>query len=425
MNRKLTAPKIGVYVDWLRNVNYRQFEYAYTYDSQSYADIDELFELLKSFRPQEMDTRKIWTLWLSAERGVLEDFADPNDEDDLELHDAADREELEEVWKDYFPEETSWYEFSALDDPEIQYRTIFLEHRQIIEVDRRKQEKSLEHDISEFTGWLLAEVKDILAEVKDGIYNDRVMRELPPHLKTGTICRKDYFDAFPEYRESFFDGLSGAEINEFIGYVKEQPENYKDMNGYLPFMTANEFFRVCALAYKANHYKDCSRSPIEQYKGNADGRDGGLTKIDPDSSQAFEAWLNDEDRFGAHPWEIYPGGNSTHIDLWPAKGERGYFFGLAGSSEGRCIEAVRIYLALRREGISVYLREANALVDRLLEKEEIGIVPNGVIPRYCESLFPGQHIIDFMNLPWEKEDLDKMLPFIKWQDIEKVELAQK
>ena len=30
-----------------------------------------------------------------------------------------------------------------------------------------------------------------------------------------------------------------------------------------------------------------------------------------------------------------------------------------------------------------------------------------------------------MNLPWEKEDLDKMLPFIKWQDIEKVELAQK
>ena len=87
-----------------------------------------------------------------------------------------------------------------------------------------------------------------------------------------------------------------------------------------------------------------------------------------------------------------------------------------------CIETIRIYLVLQREGIAVYLRDAQALVDRLLEKEEIGIVPEGVIPRYCDSYFPGKNVMDFMNLPWEKEEIDKILPFIKWQEIDKVEL---
>lgn len=36
----------------------------------------------------------------------------------------------------------------------------------------------------------------------------------------------------------------------------------------------------------------------------------------------------------------------------------------------------------------------------LTGKDYIGIVPEGIIPCYCSSMFPGEKIIDFMNLPY-------------------------
>lgn len=149
------------------------------------------------------------------------------------------------------------------------------------------------------------------------------------------------------------------------------------MAGHYVSITANDFFNACAIAYKANNYKDCTRTPLEQYKGNADGRDEGLTEIDPNSAEAFEKWYN-SGRFGGHPWEIYPGGNSTHIDLAVARDKRGFYFSLAGKSVGRCIETIRIYLALKHAEIPVYLWNAKQLMDRLLGKEKIGIVPQGI-----------------------------------------------
>jgi len=62
----------------------------------------------------------------------------------------------------------------------------------------------------------------------------------------------------------------------------------------------------------------------------------------------------------------------------------------------------------------VVLDEAKVLADRLAEREKIGIVPEGVIPAYCERRFPNEHIIDFVNLPFE--DREKFLPFCTWQD---------
>ena len=75
---------------------------------------------------------------------------------------------------------------------------------------------------------------------------------------------------------------------------------------------------------------------------------------------------------------------------------------------------------LRRAGIPVYLSDAHTLADRLAETEKIGIVPDGVFPDYCKSLFPNEHIIDFMNLP--DEDREKFLPFCTWYDEDPVYL---
>ena len=91
---------------------------------------------------------------------------------------------------------------------------------------------------------------------------------------------------------------------------------------------------------------------------------------------------------------------------------RGYFLYLAGAAWNRTIETVKFYLALTRANIPVYLAE-----------EKIGIVPEGVLPAYCGSWFPNEHIIDYMNLP--SEDREKFLPFCTWYEERPAALAQR
>ena len=184
-------------------------------------------------------------------------------------------------------------------------------------------------------------------------------------------------------------------------------------------MTANDFFRFCAMGYAANNYIGCDKPPKEQYYLHADGRDDGLKEIDADDPKAFHVWLNDRE-YGGHPWEVCRGGNSTHVSLSVSEDEGGYFLFLAGDAWTRTIETVKFYLALRRAGIPVFLHEAKTLAQRLAETELIGIVPEGVTPAYCASWFPGEHIIDYMNLPYE--DREKFLPFCTWHDEPQVAL---
>lgn len=421
MSEEMTAPKVEQYIETLGDVNYRDISNRFFYDDKSYADIHKLFELLKKIKPTSSDY--IWRLWLPVKRGKLEDFADPNDQDDLEYYGAENREELERVWKTFYPHEIMWYRFSAIDDAKIDDRRIYLGDKQIITVNEGKTEKAQVKEISELTGWLLATVNGVIAELKAGTYNARVEKELPLEQRIGDIPRKDYFDLFPDRRERFLNGITKLEIEEFVGYANSQPEDSENMDGHLLSVTANDFFNACAIAYKANDYKDCSRTPIEQYKGNADGRDEGLTELDPDSAEAFEHWL-EWSQYGGHPWEIYPGGSVTHIDLEVSRDTQGYFFSLAGSSESRCIETVRIYLALKRSDIPVFLWDAPILVDRLLETDLIGIVPQDVWPYHCEHLYPDDEIHTFMNLPVEQDEAEQMLPFISWQLQDEVKLAQ-
>ncbi len=48
------------------------------------------------------------------------------------------------------------------------------------------------------------------------------------------------------------------------------------------------------------------------------------------------------------------------------------------------------------------IREGKRLALRLTGSDKIGIVPEGMLPCYCESRFPEEKILDFMNLPFEK-----------------------
>lgn len=154
MDGIITAPKIRNYAHWLGRMGYRSYDCQCSYDSESYPLINAIFDVLKRIKPTR--DNRIWDLWIRADRGPLTDFADPNDEDDKDCYCFETVEELEAIWKEYYPNETIWYDFCAVEDAGGAYRAIFLNNKHVIEVDNRRERSGYEHNISEFATWLLA-----------------------------------------------------------------------------------------------------------------------------------------------------------------------------------------------------------------------------------------------------------------------------
>ena len=217
----------------------------------------------------------------------------------------------------------------------------------------------------------------------------------------GIISRAALWELSPEDKEEYFRDLTQADIDEFLAAASEDPAS---LDTRLLQVTANAFYRFCSLGYQANQYDVSGLSPKEQYKKFADGRDEGLGEIDPDSPASFAEWYAGR-RGGGHPWEVCRGGNSTHVSLYVVKDQSGgCYLEVAGSSLGRSVETIKFYLALRHARVPVLIRDTELLKKRLLGEERVGIVPEGVFPRYCSGWFPDEAIHSFMNLSCEKAD---------------------
>ncbi len=415
MSGKLSQPKIQSYLD-LFGGKYRYGNAYISFDGKSCELIDEFFRLLEQIAPCEKNGGKY--LWVRADRGPIEDYGDA--EELIAEGDYKSLEDFTREWQAYFPDEVAWYQLFALEEKARGFRCIRLAHEIVIVQDNRSEPQAYTYDIAEFVQWLIEGVQECLDMLHAGTYNEYIRENLPPQHRTGTICRRDYWNVWPQAREQFFKDISRTDVAEFIQLASTQVMAAEDLDGRLDSMTANEFFRFCALGYAANNYYGCEKTAKEQYYLHADGRDEGLCDVDPDSPEAFRAWYTDHTHHGGHPWEVCRGGNSTHISLYVMQDEKGYYLYLAGDAWNRTIETVKFYLALSRAGIPVYLAQAHILADRLAEKEKIGIVPDGVFPAYCQNFFPYEPIIDYMNLP--DEDREKFLPFCTWYEEDPVYL---
>lgn len=415
MKQMMTAPKVDNYIRTLSSNTSLGYNFPFDYDGKSYENIDTLFELLQQISP--VNERGDRILWFPVMRGDIADFG--SYEEFLEDGEVNSLEEFKALWSGYYPESEKWYKIVAIDDKEINYRAIFLNLKFVIEVDGRKQQKRTPYDISEFTGWLVSAVGQCITELRAGTYNRMVNERLPSWCRVGTIKRKDFWTVFPKLKEDFFASITEEEVSEFIRLARKQAHTMQEFTQRRQTMAAADFLSFCAMGYAANGYAGCDKSPAEQYRLHADGRDDGLLSLDLDSESAFAYWLDSSHGIG-HPWEVCRGGNSTHISLMCEKDDNGYWLILAGSSECRTIETIKFYLALCKAGVPVYLHHAAALISRLEETELIGIVPRDVIPVYCSQYFPNEDIIDFMNYPYECTE--QVEQFCTWQPLDEITL---
>ena len=276
-------------------------------------------------------------------------------------------------------------------------------------------------DEPEFVQWLTGKVCECIKDIKAGTYNRRVRNELAFELRTGTITRNALWEVFPEDKTEYLGSLTDADRNKFMKLMEDYDGNAIPEN-LITNMTADLFFQCCKAGYSANNYKGCQNlSGKKLYIKHADGRDEGLCDIDENSSEAFLHWYDTREH-GGHPWEVCRGGNSTHVSLFIWKTENGFFFEVDGKSWTRSIEAIKFYLAIYNMGMPVRILDGKKLAARLTGEDKIGIVPEGIFPRYCHSHFPNEDLLDFMNLPYENRE--QIAEKCNWYEIPEVTLLE-
>ena len=394
-------------------------------------------------------------VWIKVPRGDIsayDSFEDMKDYGEVETY-----EEYEKRWREDYPGEYKWYELVIVEsfnrDGSLDFRAVAFGDKTIISarMDEGEGKYSFTEDAAvELCALLTAEAETAMEKLRDGTYNAEVNAELPFEFKTGVLRRSIMWEKEPEYRQRTLKDMSHELLDRFEQLIISG-YNDEEKIGRLDTMTANDFFRACAIGYQACGYDGTDLSPVEQYLAHADGRDEGLTGkgyglnegpgIDFDDPSAWEQWYFYRKSGGGHPWEVCRGGNSTHVDLyvfhdrrtldWKVKrGEMteeeaaahpcGYYFAVAGKH--RAEEAVKFYMAISDAGLPVVLRDADEILSRFKASDYIGIVPHSVIPKYCEGMFPAKYgkVIDFMHV--YDEDIALYGDQIEWLPLEEARL---
>lgn len=420
--------------------------------------LDGLFEALADLQPLE-DNEEAKAIWLRVPRGDLADFDDYDYL--LDAGEVSSREEYASMWKGEYPDDVKWYELVVSDNGRC--RTVSVGRTFVVCADL--EEEPCEFDWDEeyavaLFGLLARAASQSVDLLREGAYNALVEEQLPYHHRTGIVRRSSLWEADASWREGVFEGMGDETFRAFREYAACGAEDEKSI-GRLASMTGNDFLGACATGYEACGYDLCGedgeRLPlVDLYLRYADGRDEGLTSkghgfcsgpgIDLSSPEAWDAWYFDRKRSGGHPWEVCRGGNSTHVDLFVSHDRRhdefrhrlgeltdeqleeakkawGYYFVVAGKAWSRSVEAVNIYVALKRAGLPVVLRDADAILARFEGTDYVGVVPHDVVPRYCESMFPGRYgtILDFIHV--YGDDMESFGDEIEWLPARKARLA--
>lgn len=343
------------------------------------------------------------SFWFEVPRGNIEDFG--NYEEYLEEEEVSNYEEFVNIWKDYYPEETKWYEFAVKNYNNVYY--FFIDSKLTLQVNLTEERTKKEYYSSIFIELLQEIVLSTLNNIKADVvgYNDHVNSSLSFDRRFGRMLRNDYWSIFQEENLAFRNHLSNEDFYVLESIVNQTLES--GLNLTLNKLTAGDFFNYCRMGYVANDYFKGDNKILsvnEMYKIMADGRDEGLTDLQLDSEADFLDWFKQKSGLG-HPWEICSGGNSTHISLYVHLSENGWQLILDGSSFSRVLETVKMAIALYKNNVPFTLNKSVEILRMITGVDYIGIVPKTIIPRYCHSHFEKEDmIIDFMNLGYDKTE---------------------
>lgn len=221
--------------------------------------------------------------------------------------------------------------------------------------------------------------------------------------------------------------LGKVKTKKFIKLVeKGDVRDYR--HAILPFMTANDYFEYCKIAYISGQRKDDlvdeNLSGRQMYERYADGRDEGLLEIAPNSKEEFADWIDGKHpkkTRGGHPWEIKRGGNTTHIDLSvsrPKYDKEGFVVQLHGRSFSRLKETICMFLGIHEAGLPITIDDPEGIRKRLLGQDNIGIVPSfHSLHRANQHFHEHDSVYDVMYYDDLGRFKSRIRPFIIWEPL--------
>lgn len=399
--RKFTAPELD---NLLRIFDIKSFNPQH-YDNKVKNKLNKLYDLLDKIKPLEGgDDLKI--IYFNVNRGNIENYG--NYEELKKYNEVSDYKEFEKNFKEDYPDDIYWYRLVT--NKYKNYRTISINYKNIIYADMNNENSCFERkDLQELLDFIIYKVSKCIELLENNSYNDYISNNLSYKNRFGVIKRSDYWNLYPDTKKELLKYISQEEINNFVNFTNEEVEDR------IKNMTSGKYFECVRLAYQNNNYDIDNLTDKELYLKYADGRDEGLSKINPESNIEFDNWYNDKNRFGGHPWEIMRGHSFYRVNLSISHDDKGYYLSLNGNTILRKIEIAKIYLALKENNIPVKIHNVDAIKEALVGNDYIGIVPREILPIQCGSYFVNYNPLEFIHI----ED-EKILAHIIWQEVEEL-----
>ncbi|MBT8365561.1 MAG: hypothetical protein KJP23_12730, partial [Deltaproteobacteria bacterium] len=215
------------------------------------------------------------------------------------------------------------------------------------------------------------------------------LKNLPLDMRYGILSKGVIWKYYSDWYRADV-ALGKRKTARFAAHVRAGKFR-SDYAGHHREMSLALYMKYCKVAYTANFRNlkgaiEKGMSGLEMYNRLADGRHEGLVELPLESADAFKQWYH-SGRGGGHPWEVYRGGNTTHIDLGVTEKASSWSVFLRGSSTSRMAETIRIALALEKEGLPVEIHDAEELRSRLLGMDNMGIIPKFIINHRASQNF--------------------------------------
>ncbi len=388
--------------------------------------MNNLLGEIEKIKPTYPDKR--WEFWLSVPRGTLKQYIKFNKYYDSE---ECSEEKFQKDMEEEFPRKKVWFKIGVIN--ENGYVVIFLDDTVLVRRSSdMKGEFFPDSRLDRILEFLSQTVANTVEKLEQGLYNDYVKKELPYENRKGFINRALYWRIVPKSKRNDRDGLKEKEIDKLIKHVKKGNDLFATKAlGRYERMTSGKYYEVCSYCYAAAGYKELDgKTPKEMFKRYGDERDGGMSLLDETSQDDFDKWfkLSTQEKWKienpSHMWEISCGHTHTMIHLYLLWDDGGYWFYLSGGTHCLTTEVVRMYNAMKDNGVPVFLGHAGQIIDKLLGNDDLGIIPNNDMGwHYWYGGFPKDDVINFVQL--RDGNADEIIKNATWFELNQVDLANK
>ncbi|MCB4756883.1 MAG: hypothetical protein LHV69_07630 [Elusimicrobia bacterium] len=197
-------------------------------------------------------------------------------------------------------------------------------------------------------------------------YNRFVERNLPLSCRTGKIMRRF---TWPKHVKSAIPIRRIRYLETILKEAKNRPP--------LQQMTLSHYLDTTAIAYDAGFKELRPLSPLQKYKGKADGRHGGMLDLPPHDPEAFSKWFHSRAWAGSHPWEIVFGHpHGIMISPHYHQENRSWIYWLWVDSLGWYATAAKMAMALGEHKIPFEFENSKDVLDALEGLDEVDVGPD-------------------------------------------------